>query len=312
MAAVPHQPLAPGATGRRTSIPLRSILNTEEGCDSAEKSPPKVSSSAAQSVKVERAVAQRSQFLFVNTSNASKPNARLRQDQRVINAHVQHTSHRQRRAAGINMLKRTFRLCPHCAQFKAGGRLKDPKCESIPSGSASEPSATGAKASHGPLRPPLQKGSHTARVCGRCGDSLQPTKGPSDDLDARKMSNATASPVLSALASSKGQASQLTLFVVDQPTSFLDTGMLDPFATSSVSLNMEMNEVLLHFIRVIIGGMYPVHSQAVAQTEFSFQLCLAEPAAMFALLAVSSVDLHARTGRLLNGPIETTSSSSGR
>ena len=52
--------------------------------------------------------------------------------------------------------------------------------------------------------------------------------------------------------------------------------------------------------------MYPVRSQAAAQTEWSFQICLAEPSAMFAVLAVSATDLRARTGRLSNGSIETT------
>ena len=49
--------------------------------------------------------------------------------------------------------------------------------------------------------------------------------------------------------------------------------------------------------------MYPVRSQAAAQTEFSFQICLAEPSAMFALLAISSADIQARTGRLANWSI---------
>jgi hypothetical protein len=56
----------------------------------------------------------------------------------------------------------------------------------------------------------------------------------------------TASSISAAIASSEANASQLTLFVADQPTSFLDSGMLDPFATSAVSLNMKMNGVMLH------------------------------------------------------------------
>jgi hypothetical protein len=58
---------------------------------------------------------------------------------------------------------------------------------------------------------------------------------------------------------------------------------------------------------VIIGSIYPIRSQAAAQTEFSVQICLAEPAAMFAVLAASSADLQARTGRLSNEPIQSTS-----
>jgi hypothetical protein len=53
--------------------------------------------------------------------------------------------------------------------------------------------------------------------------------------------------------------------------------------------------------------MYPVRRQAAAQTEFSVQLCLAEPAAMFAMLAISSADLQARTGNLSNESIQSKS-----
>ena len=53
--------------------------------------------------------------------------------------------------------------------------------------------------------------------------------------------------------------------------------------------------------------MYPVRSQATAQIEFSVQLCLAEPAVMFAALAISAADLQARTGRLSNKSIHSTS-----
>src|SRR4051812_49421875 len=53
--------------------------------------------------------------------------------------------------------------------------------------------------------------------------------------------------------------------------------------------------------------MYPVRSQAAAQIEFSVQICFAEPAALFAVLALSSADLHARTGRLSNETIQSTS-----
>lgn len=53
--------------------------------------------------------------------------------------------------------------------------------------------------------------------------------------------------------------------------------------------------------------MYPVRSQAAAQTEFSVQLCLAEPAAMFAVLAISSADLQARTRHLSNESIQSKS-----
>jgi hypothetical protein len=53
--------------------------------------------------------------------------------------------------------------------------------------------------------------------------------------------------------------------------------------------------------------MYPVRSQAEAQTEFSVQICLAEPAVMFAVLALSAADLQARTGHLSNESIHNTS-----
>jgi hypothetical protein len=55
-------------------------------------------------------------------------------------------------------------------------------------------------------------------------------------------------------------------------------------------------------MNIVVGGMYPVRSEAVAQTEFSFRICLAEPAALYAVLAISSADLQARTGRLSKTP----------
>jgi hypothetical protein len=57
----------------------------------------------------------------------------------------------------------------------------------------------------------------------------------------------------------------------------------------------------------MVGGAYPVRSQAAAQTEFTVQICLAEPAAMFAMLAISSADLQARTGHLSNESIQSKS-----
>src|SRR2546423_7754929 len=104
--------LSPVTTTQRTSIPLRSILNVDDGHDSAEKlQPRKPPPPEAKPVVVDKTVVQRSQFLFVNTHNPLSQNPRLRQDQKVINAHVQHASHRQRRAASIARLKRVRRLC---------------------------------------------------------------------------------------------------------------------------------------------------------------------------------------------------------
>ena len=246
MESLRAQLLAPVVTGQRTSIPLRSILNDEEGRDCAENVQPRTLPSEAEIVKVDKTAVQRSQFLFINTSNASRPSARLRQDQKVINAHVQHTSHRQRRAAAMTRLKRTVRLCPYCAQSKADRRVKDPKRESSPSSSASESSLPNAEVGHGPLPRPPQKSSYAGHVCSQCGASLQSTGDSRNGQHVRRKNIATASPITTALASSKEQASPVTLFVVDQPTSFLDSSMLDPFSTSSVPLNMDMNGVLLH------------------------------------------------------------------
>ena len=53
--------------------------------------------------------------------------------------------------------------------------------------------------------------------------------------------------------------------------------------------------------------MYPVRREAVAQTEFSFQLFMSEPSALYAALALGSLDLQARAGRLPNRPIESIS-----
>jgi hypothetical protein len=57
----------------------------------------------------------------------------------------------------------------------------------------------------------------------------------------------------------------------------------------------------------MVGGVFPVRSQAATQTEYTVQLCLAEPAAMFAMLALSSVDLQARIGHLSNESIQSKS-----
>jgi hypothetical protein len=60
-------------------------------------------------------------------------------------------------------------------------------------------------------------------------------------------------------------------------------------------------------MNIVLGGLYPVRREAVAQVEFSFQICMAEPSALYAVLAVSSADLQARTGYLSNKRIETIS-----
>jgi hypothetical protein len=60
-------------------------------------------------------------------------------------------------------------------------------------------------------------------------------------------------------------------------------------------------------MNIVLGGLYPVRREAAAQVEFSFQICMAEPSALYAVLAVSSADLQARTGYLSNKPIETVS-----
>ena len=246
MGSLQPQVLPPSTTGQRTSIPLRSILNAEEGCASAEKLQPTTPRSETDRVRADKTVIQRSHFLFINTNNASRPNARLRQDQKVINAHVQHISHRQRRAAAIDRLKRTVRLCPQCAQSKPVGQVKDLERESSPSSSASESSPASPKVSDGPLRRPPQRSLPVGQLCAQCGASLRPTGGSRSNHDASKEKNEPVSPTTPALASSKDQPSPLTLFVVDQPTSFLDSGLVDPFATSAVPLNLEMNGILVH------------------------------------------------------------------
>jgi hypothetical protein len=245
MESLPPEMLPPVTTAQRTSIPLRSILNVDDGHDSAEKLQPKTPPPEAKPVVVDKTVVQRSQFLFVNTNNPSSRNSRLRQDQKVINAHVQH-AHRRRRAASTTSSKRTSRLCSQCAGSISRNRVLAPKRPSNPSSSTSQSLSTIASVSDGPLQRPSRRGSPTAHVCAQCGTSLQPTEASRKDRDSGKLSFKTVSSMTAAVASSEANASQLTLFVVDQPTSFLDSGMLDPFATSAVSLNMEMNGVILH------------------------------------------------------------------
>jgi len=244
MGPLPPEMLSPVTTTHRTSIPLRSILNVDDGHDAAEKLQPRTQPPPeAKPVVVDTTVVPRSQFLFVNTHNPLSRNPRLRQDQKVINAHVQHASHRQRRVASIARLKRVCRLCSQCAGSTSRNRVIVP---SNPSSSASQSLPTIASVSDGPLQRPLQRGSLTAHVCAQCGTSLQSTEAPRKDHDSGQVTFKTAPSITTAIASSEANASQLTTFVVDQPTSFLDSGMLDPFATSAVSLNMEMNGAILH------------------------------------------------------------------
>jgi hypothetical protein len=242
MESRPPEMLSLVTTAQRTSIPLRSILNVDDGHDSAEKLQPRTPPPPpeAKPVVVDKTVVQRSQFLFVHTHNSSSRNPRLRQDRKVINAHV------QRRGASIARLKRVNRLCSQCAGSTSRNRVTAPKRPSSPSSSASQSLPTIASVSDGPLRRPLRRGSLTAHVCAQCGTSLQSTEASRKDHDSGKMTFKTASSITAAIASSEVNASQLTLFVADQPTSFLDSGMLDPFATSAVSLNMKMNGVILH------------------------------------------------------------------
>ena len=61
--------LSPVTTAQRTSIPLRSILNVDDGHDSTEKLQPTTPPPESKAVVVEKTVAQHSQFLFINTHN---------------------------------------------------------------------------------------------------------------------------------------------------------------------------------------------------------------------------------------------------
>jgi hypothetical protein len=246
MESLPRPASSVVAAKQRTSIPLRSILNVEEECDTAAKLESRTSQSANEAFTAHYPVVQRSQFLFVNAHNSSRPQARLRQDQKVINAHVQHTSHRKRRAAAIDRLKHTHHLCAQCSQSGIHGSVIAPERSSSPSSSASESSPISATATKGTPRRPLPKGSDDIHVCDQCGTSLQTTEGSHTGYGVHKKAVRTVSAITTALAAAKEKTPPLTLFVEDQPTSFLDTAMMDPFATSSVSMNMEMNGVLLH------------------------------------------------------------------
>lgn len=238
--------LSPVTTAQRTSIPLRSILNVDDGHDSAEKLQPRTPPPEAKAVVVEKTVVQRSQFLFVNTHNPSSRNPRRRQDQKVINAHVQHASHHKRRAAAVAGLKRIVRLCSQCAGSTSRSRVIAPKRSSSPSSSAAHSLPAIPNVSDEPPQWPLRRSSLNAHVCAQCGTSLQSTEASRKDRNPGKMALKGVSSIAAAVASSEAKASQLTLFMADQPTSFLDSGMLDPFATAAASLNMEMNGVILH------------------------------------------------------------------
>jgi hypothetical protein len=246
MESLPPQASSLVATRPRTSIPLRSILNVDEVRDSTDKLHPRTPPSGVDTITAKKPAAQRSRFLFINTHDNYKPNPRLRQDQKVINAHVQHASHRKRRAAAIDRLKHTHHLCTQCAQSGVRGPVTAPERSSSPSSSASDSSPASTSVGDGPLRRTPDRGPRKAHVCSLCGTSLQTTGGSRTDHDIHKKAVEAVSPIAAILASAKEKAPPLTLFVEDHPTSFLDSGMVDPFTTSSVSMNMEMNGVLLH------------------------------------------------------------------
>ena len=247
MESLPQHASSPVVAPRqRTSIPLRSILNAEEVCEAAATLEPKTSQSANKVLTDPNPAVQRPQFLFVNAHNASRPQTRLPHDQKVINAHVQYTSHRKRRAAAIDRLKHTHRLCAQCSQSSTHGSVTAQDHLSSPSSSASESAPTSAIVRKAPLHWPQPKGSEDTHVCAQCGIRLQSTKGSHTGYDAPKKGVRRASPSTTALVAAKEKPSPPALFVEGKPTSFLDTGIIDQFASFSVPMNVEMNGELLH------------------------------------------------------------------
>ena len=228
----------------RTAIPLRSILNVDEDSQPTAIVQVKTESSASEGVISDSVATRRSQFLFVNTHNAARPGARLREDQKIINAHVQHASHRQRRAAAIGRLKLSVRLCSSCASPGSRARMQfgeysSSEGPSPPSSSSEGPSPTSSHVSNGTRRIPLRRGMDSRRSCSQCGSDLDDdgvAQNTADFATRRKNIN----------VSSTYTFPPLSLHSSQQPNSLFDASVIDPFGTGSVSLTMDMNGVLQH------------------------------------------------------------------
>ncbi len=240
---------SPVPQGTRTAIPLRSILNVdaERELDEREAAAPvqfKTEPSASEGEVSGSVPAKRSQFLFVNSHNAARPGARLREDQKIINAHVQHASHRQRRAAAIGRLKLSVRLCSGCAAPGPLARMQfadnSPSEGPSPLSSSSEgPSPTSSYENIVARRNPLRRGADGQRSCSKCGGELDNGAGSRSvtDIETRPRNINT---------SSKYDSPQSHLHPSQQPNSIFDASVIDPFGTGSVSLTMHMNGVLQH------------------------------------------------------------------
>lgn len=252
----PHQllvdssPKARGAQGPRTAIPLRSILNADDESGPAQNLQVKVESPALEATTGVSSAVQRSQFLFVNSHNASRPSARLRRDQKVINAHVQHASHRQRRAAAMGRPNMSTGLCSSCTLSRSHTRVTTSEHSVSPS--STSPSSSAAEclpaSSHANIRARRTvsrtdiSGGHT---CSQCGIRLSINVAGDDRTvlksSAEKEKRKSTKGFLSA-----DTFTPLRLYSSQSPTSILDTAVVDPFGTGSVSLTMNMNGVLHH------------------------------------------------------------------
>lgn len=293
--------------GPRTAIPLRSILNVDDEGGPAEAAPPQVKTESPLSTATvaENTIAQRSRFLFVNSHNASRPNARLREDQKVINAHVQHASHRQRRAAAIGRLRLDVRLCANCVGPDPPVQM--PSTDSNPSASPSSSEGSSPSGMHTNIlarRAFLRRGADSQHICRQCGVDL-PVRGAKDGRAAVSSTAHTNPRRINENILWANAPPPFSFHPSQQSSSILGAGVIDPFGTGSVSLTMNMNGVMRHFLEVIIPSLYPIQSKAKIQCDWTVQLVLAEPQVLFAVLAISAADLQARTGHLEIGAEET-------
>lgn len=56
----------------------------------------------------------------------------------------------------------------------------------------------------------------------------------------------------------------------------------------------------------MIPGVFPIRSQAIAQSDWAMSLAFTQPLVLFSILAVAAAELQARSGHLGNGSVETT------
>lgn len=250
MQAPPGPDLSLLARRPRSAIPLTSILNADNEGEPAAIVPVKVEAvpPVLEAAAIDDSAVKSSQFLFVNSHTTSRPRARQRPDQKIINAHVQHASNRQRRAAAVGRLKPNDRLCSSCASAGLSSRTAISASQS--NRSANSPSNEGRSSTRniphtGVRQTSLPSRKYSQSICSRCGVDLS-IEGGDIDLAVVKTITEMEMRRQTSHVLSGDRTSPFQLQSTQSPHSMLDATVIDPFGTGTVSLTMDMNGVMNH------------------------------------------------------------------